>query len=245
MNNSDIGKTLKKLRKSISFTQKDMADELRETYYLSCKQDDISRYENGKQAISFDILIAYSDFFDVSADFILGLSEFETTDKDERYICDYLGLNESTIFSLSDDGINPRSLRKIVNFISEGNEKTDWFIECFEMFEKQNQELSSFILRIIESEEVKELLNLDRITDPEKEKYIKKILVTNDSFKEATDLVEYRLQKQFLIILEVYLSQFGIISTKDKEDYSIIIKKLTNLLHQKEGDQNGKDQEEK
>lgn len=57
------------LREDHDFTQQQVAD------YLGMKQPQYFRYEKGTRDIPSDVLIALSKLYDVSTDYILGLTE--------------------------------------------------------------------------------------------------------------------------------------------------------------------------
>ena len=57
------------MREDKDITQKDMAQ------HLHCSQQVYSNYELGQRDIPTDILIKLSEFYDVSTDYILGLTE--------------------------------------------------------------------------------------------------------------------------------------------------------------------------
>ena len=64
-----IGKIIKDLRKEIGCTQNKLAD------ILGITQDSVSLWENGKRIPDTQYIIAMAKFFDVSADYLLGLSD--------------------------------------------------------------------------------------------------------------------------------------------------------------------------
>lgn len=60
---------LKELREDNDIKQQTVAD------YLHIKQNTYSQYENGKRQLSIDVLIKLSKFYNVSTDYILGLTD--------------------------------------------------------------------------------------------------------------------------------------------------------------------------
>ncbi|MEI3289772.1 MAG: helix-turn-helix transcriptional regulator [Eubacterium sp.] len=60
---------IKDLREDNDKTQKQLAD------YLGMKQPQYYRYENGQRDIPTDILIKLSKYYNVSVDYILGLTD--------------------------------------------------------------------------------------------------------------------------------------------------------------------------
>ena len=64
-----VYKRLRDLREDKDLLQKDMAE------LLNCTQVCYSMYENGKRDIPTEVLIQLSDFYKVSVDYILGLTD--------------------------------------------------------------------------------------------------------------------------------------------------------------------------
>ena len=64
-----VYKRIRDLREDNDLTQKDMAKA------LNCSQQVYSNYELGQRDIPTDILIKLSQFYSVSVDYILGLSD--------------------------------------------------------------------------------------------------------------------------------------------------------------------------
>ena len=67
---SIFSKRLLDLRKPHNLTQRDVAD------YLGIAQPSYLRYENGKAEPTLENLAKLADLFDVSADYLLGRSEY-------------------------------------------------------------------------------------------------------------------------------------------------------------------------
>lgn len=65
---------LKDIREDRDLTQREVAD------YLHIRQNTYSQYENGQRGLPIDTLIKLARYFDVSTDYILGL-----TDEDRPY----------------------------------------------------------------------------------------------------------------------------------------------------------------
>ncbi len=62
---------LKDLREDSDTKQKELAD------YLNIKQNTYSQYENGQRQIPIDLLIMLAKYYDVTTDYILGITEIK------------------------------------------------------------------------------------------------------------------------------------------------------------------------
>ena len=60
---------LKSLREDSDITQREIAD------YLHVKQNTYSQYENGQRQLPIEVLIKLAIFFNVSTDYLLGLTD--------------------------------------------------------------------------------------------------------------------------------------------------------------------------
>lgn len=64
---------------------------------LGVSRGAISFYENGDRVPDIAFLAQASKYFNVSADWFLGLSDAKTKDREIAAVCDYTGLDEETI----------------------------------------------------------------------------------------------------------------------------------------------------
>lgn len=64
-----IGKTIRDLRREMDCTQNKLAD------ILGVTQDSISLWENDKRVPDTQYIVAMANFFDVTTDFLLGISD--------------------------------------------------------------------------------------------------------------------------------------------------------------------------
>ncbi|MBR1531723.1 MAG: helix-turn-helix transcriptional regulator [Eubacterium sp.] len=90
--NIDLGNKITALREAAGQTQSEIAELLG---YKSHQQ--VSYLENGQRSLNVQQIAILAKHFNVSADYLIGLSEAKTTDKDLQYICDYTGLDENAI----------------------------------------------------------------------------------------------------------------------------------------------------
>lgn len=82
---------LKKLIDRSGKTRKEIAEQLK------CDTSTITKHYNGDRDITTDFLIKYANLFEVSSDYLLGLSDVATTDTNIKAICEYTGLSENAI----------------------------------------------------------------------------------------------------------------------------------------------------
>jgi transcriptional regulator with XRE-family HTH domain len=119
----NIGERIKGLRIKNNMTQPELAAA------LNCTRQKIADWERGKSQPSTSDLINLSKILETSSDYLLGLSDAPTSDKDLQYICDTIGLSKEAIETLSNtkldiESVEDKTVRNIVlyfmnNFISQ------------------------------------------------------------------------------------------------------------------------------
>lgn len=60
----------------------------------------VSQYCSGETQPNVETIIEIAKYFNVSADYLLGLSDSPTTDRDVSFICEYTGLSQNNIEKL-------------------------------------------------------------------------------------------------------------------------------------------------
>lgn len=114
----EIGKRIREIRGKMS--QIECADK------LGISRAALSYYENGSRAIDTNVLYEFCKLFNVSSDYILGLSEARATSEDMKTACKVSGLPESTIECLRSiaDSVNGLSKEDLV-YILESKQFKD------------------------------------------------------------------------------------------------------------------------
>lgn len=74
---------------------------------IGCDVSTITKHYNGYQAIDIEFLYKYAKYFNVSSDYLLGLSDVSSADPDDRAICEKFGLNQKD-FDLLVNAFNHR-----------------------------------------------------------------------------------------------------------------------------------------
>lgn len=89
--NNILGIRLEDCRKKAGLTQQQLAAEL-------CVQRQIvSYYENGSRKPDIEMLKTLADRFGVTTDYLLGVTDVQSTDVEKRAICRYTGLSEKAV----------------------------------------------------------------------------------------------------------------------------------------------------
>lgn len=88
------GQIIKELRESQGMTQSDLAKE------MNVSRQIISYYETNARMPNIDDIKRFAKRFNVSADYLLGLSPNPTTDPEVKAICSYTGLSEEAVSEL-------------------------------------------------------------------------------------------------------------------------------------------------
>ena len=68
---------------------------------IECDTSTITKHYNGNRQVAPEFIIKYAQFFGVSSDYLLGLSNAESTDKDIQIISKYTGLSDEAIKALN------------------------------------------------------------------------------------------------------------------------------------------------
>lgn len=70
---------------------------------LELSRQAVSLYVEGKNLPNSEKVCAIADYFDVSADWLLGRTDTRSTDANKQAICDYLNLSETAVDALRPD----------------------------------------------------------------------------------------------------------------------------------------------
>ena len=84
-----------KLRNDKGMSQEELAAA------LNIDRGTIAKYETQKRIPSYEHLTAFSEYFNVSTDYLLGIAKNKTPDPDITMICDYTGLSDDAIQTLN------------------------------------------------------------------------------------------------------------------------------------------------
>ena len=86
-----LAERIGRLRTEAGESQQDLADE------IGVKRETVKFWESGDRQIKGSDIVKLAKHFDVSADYLLGLVDVPTNDKDLQFVCSYTGLSERTV----------------------------------------------------------------------------------------------------------------------------------------------------
>lgn len=110
-----INEIIKELRVESGITQSELADK------LGCKRQKIADWEREKASPSINDLIPLSKVFNVSIDYLMGVTDVKTTDRDLQFVCKYIGLSEKTIEEFRIQKELSNSIKKHSDIVFEEN----------------------------------------------------------------------------------------------------------------------------
>lgn len=92
-----FGKRLAELRTKKGITQTQLAE------ITQIQRVTIAKYETGERAPSIDNLLSFVEYFGVSADYLLGLTNIRSNDPDIVSVCQFTGLSDVAINCLKQE----------------------------------------------------------------------------------------------------------------------------------------------
>ena len=115
---------LSALMKERNVTQEELAHE------LGIKRQTVSLYKNGQSTPDAAQLKKIATFFDVSADWLLGISNVKSTKADVRHVCDYIGLSQEAVVQLHDIFISKAKRPAAIDIVNEVAYSASLFNDC-------------------------------------------------------------------------------------------------------------------
>lgn len=191
--NNIIGKRINSALAEKDIKQKELAKK------IGVNDNVISYWCSGSRIPNTQQIIQICNVLGVSADYLLGLSDVATNDKDLQYICDYTGLEEEAVKVLryathGADNFFEQPTDEYTKLIQEqrkainGFLKSDFFsdlVECFIIQQSVNQKVNDKLTHI-------------KTDESEKAKYLLYRTSINIDLKDEQDLNIYRAQTTIL-----------------------------------------------
>lgn len=203
-----VNEIIKKLRAERELTQNDLAK------MMNCNRQKIADWERGKSTPSAEDLILLSKKFNVSTDYLLGISDVPTTDKDLQFICDYTGLNEDSIKNLYFG--TEREENNSVNFLLSKQYINGFYDFCICLEDLKNQ--------YIEFLRYKEKIVNDKTSFPKNLDEAFDIVDKYEQLNEERDFRDFKLQKAFKKIVNSYCEDEINEDNEIDEDFQKFIK---------------------
>lgn len=94
--NADFPKRLRELLAENGKSQKELAEAMGKT------RQAIGYYADGSSSPDWEALKFIANYFEVSADYLLGLSDVRSPEVNMQIVCNYTGLSEGAIYALQD-----------------------------------------------------------------------------------------------------------------------------------------------
>lgn len=250
-----IGKRINTLLAELDKKQKELAA------FLGVPDNTISYFVSGRRTPNTEQLAKIADFFNVSADYLLGRTNAKTTDKDVQFVCEYSGLSEKSITLLHE--YETKVLPPAMNFLLE-NWRTSWDLirihRCFLDYRSSWQEMNYFIDemndylpdRKTRRDNSQEAINIALFdSDLLNEQTINKMNELYNSYSNSKlkrDVQKLRLQEYIYNILNEYCRDYLENEQENETDFEDFATLLTSLeiellcTQQKDGEPHGNDQ---
>lgn len=88
---------------------------------LNVQRSNVSKYETGKILLREDQIVNLCKFFNVSADYLLGLSSIKNSTNTEKEILDLLGIDKQKYANLSLK--SKEQIKKFIEFVEEQEDR--------------------------------------------------------------------------------------------------------------------------
>lgn len=106
-------KNLKQAIDNSRMTREQIADK------VQCDTSSITKYYTGDRYPKTDVIIKLAELFNVSTDYLLGITRTATTDKNMQFICDYTGLDEKAVKILNTLKENDKYINSVMLYIKQ------------------------------------------------------------------------------------------------------------------------------
>lgn len=199
--NKTFAERLTALRENTGKKRQEVADDLK------ISRASLEYYEKGKRKPDIEVLVRLADYYGVSTDYLLGLSDVSTTDKDLQFVCDYTGLN-AHIIKLFFHNNNYRD----TNFSIFFNEVCN-YDEGAEYLRLLISNIYNFKLAYKAKLEM-----LLKYTNEENDTKRSELWNECQNCEDVKELLQFRTEKAFRWILELFVKEE---STKELEYHSL------------------------
>ncbi len=207
-----VGEKIRKLREETGTSQQKIAD------LLGVTRQSLSLYEKGERTINVEALGKLAEFFGVSADYLLGLSDVRSTEQDMRTACEVTGLSEKAIRNIQSTYCKmPQKERKATKEAVLKNDELEEIVkkETIGFLLSEDETGKKIIVRFLESEDFEEIAYMIKKAcqwKADSKKYENKLLemrgkntnYSNEEFLEALRIESYWSSLYKASILDAY-----------------------------------------
>lgn len=120
----EFPKRLIKLRTNANKKRQKVADD------LNISRASLEYYEKGKRKPDIELLAKIADYYDVSADYLLGLSNAKSINPEMQAVSKYTGLNDDSLFMLHHSTKSGALVSETNNFLLDIDNYTDFYELC-------------------------------------------------------------------------------------------------------------------
>lgn len=216
--NFAIGNKISILLENQNKKQKDLA------LFLDVNSNIISYWCTGARKPNLEQIIQIAKFFNVTTDYLLGISENKTTDIELRAVCEYVKLNDETVQALH---TSSTEIKRFLDFALCSENITAFSDMCYSFSNYKN-----VISELIEKQ-------FDFIMDRQihTKEHFMQFYKSYKLAEEKIDLNEYKTSKAFINLLSLYKDQ-KLNDNNIKEIQKDFIKKWDKLIknYSKDGD---------
>lgn len=207
-----LGEKLKDLRTERKMTSKQVCNEIEKQYGYSLS---VGKYNEMESDVDKDFgyraFIYLAKFYNVSSDYLLGLSEIKSISPKIQAICKYTGLNELTTMSFHSFKDVPFSPATLINFICQNGGFGDLSI----LLEKLKNEIDALLYEKKHlNDEIEKMNNITTIDDKfiysqaiQGLSPIKEICNKIISIKDNLEFTRFRIQRAILRRIDIYEEQ--------------------------------------
>ena len=181
--------------------------------YLGVSDAAIGQYYNGETLPTMEKLIKLADFFQVSTDYLLGRTDVKSVDLTEKAICEYTGLTEKALFSITSmhkiykgrniyttpfqcliELLSSTYITRICNLLSIYLCERD---ELYTVIEETRKTAKLHIEEEIQNDSGYDYYSDDRYED---------LTLNEDDTREMLEFIEWKLSKNIQNIIEEFVS---------------------------------------
>ena len=221
------------LRESRGLTRQQLAEELGVT------RASLEYYEKGKRKPDIEMLVKISKCFPVSTDYLLGLTQAVTADKDIQAVCEYTGLTSEAVEVICNELLGD-SIREIINSFLRGFKGKDSF-QRTESFRAFCDALITYrkALNISNDHFTDQLdhVNLFEMSATDRDKVFNEA----QSSKDSVNAAEYQVIQRTVKLLRLYSD--GLYDENKELQGRFEHEKLTYMLDTDRSDNDGSNQE--